>query len=636
MGSIRYILKHTNEQEKNLLKSIVTFPISVFIFFSIIIISVVVKNNLKQGEDELNQIKKTYVLRQKELVKNEVLKVVNFIKLEKKHAKETLKKNIKQHVDIAHVIATSIYNQNKSKSKAVIIEMIKDTLRGVRFNEGRGYFFIYSMDFKNILLPIAPQLEGSDFSNYHDIHQNYVVRNIVNILKKQESTFYTWFWHKPQDKFKHYEKIGYSKYFEPLDWYIGTGEYIIDFEKSLQKKILEQIQGIRYGKNGYIFTYKYNGQCLTHIKKELVGKNRLEEKDKDGIEVVKEVIKIGKNGSGYITYTATINPLTKKPARKVSYVSGIDEWRWIVGAGAYIDDIEVDLKNKEALLKEKSDSNTIELIFIIVIANVILILFLLWIARRSKKQFSLYKNALLDEVAKNEKHLVRIQQQAKLASMGEMIRNIAHQWRQPLNTLSISIGTMILLKEDNKLTKKTMLSTFDRMEKNILHLSDTISVFTDFFKPDGNKKEFSVKDAINETILIIKDSFAHNFIELNLNCESSATLKGNLKELQQIIITLLNNSKDAIISNKTKKGKVSIYCKEIEDKICISILDNGGGIKEEIQDKVFEPYFSTKFKDEGAGVGLYIAKISLESHFNGTLEFKNKDEGVVFTILIDK
>ncbi len=565
------------------------------------------------------------------MVKNEVLKVVNFIKLERKHAKDNLKKNIKQNVDIAHSIATSIYTHNKDKSKAVIIEMIKDALRDIRFNERRGYFFIYSMDLKNILLPIAPQHEGSDFSNYQDVHQDYVVRNIANILKKQESTFYTWFWHKPQDKLKHYEKIGYSRYFEPLDWYIGTGEYVVDFEKSLKEKILEQIQDIRYGKNGYIFIRTYEGTPLAHPKLETITRKKLSAKMEDGSDYSEAILNLVKGGGGYLEYIA---PIVLK--KKISYVTGVDDWRWQIGAGAYIDDIEVDLKNKEALLKEKSDNNTIELICIIIILNIILILLLLWISKRSKKQFNLYKNTILDEVAKNEKNLVLMQEQAKLASMGEMIRNIAHQWRQPLNTIGISISKILLLEEDGKLTNKILISTLARMETNILHLSDTINVFMGFFKPNAKREEFFVKDAINETILIIKDSFAHSFIDLNMEYESSDVLKGNSKELQQIIITLLNNSKDAIISNKPQKGKVSIYAKDVEGKICIAILDNGGGIKEEIHHKIFEPYFSTKFKDQGSGIGLYIAKISLESHFNGIIEFRNKGEGTEFTISIDK
>jgi len=513
--------------------------------------------------------------------------------------------------------------------------MIKDTLRDIRFNEDRGYYFIYSMGLKNVLLPPVPLEEGQDFSNYQDIKKDYVVRNFAKLVQKNKESFYTWYWLKPSDKSKHYKKVGFGKYFEPFDWFIGTGEYLDDFEQGIKNDLIEEIQNIRYNTRGYIFMHDYSGICLTHINKTLIGKNRINYENNHGRKLVQEAIDIAKNGGGYFEYETNYGKLTKKTTKKISYVDGIDDWGWQIGAGFYLNDIDKRITMKEDELKSKLHKTITELIVFSVFATIILILVFLEIARRAKKHFERYKKMILNEMKKNENQLMLLQQQSKLASMGEMIGNIAHQWRQPLNTLSISISKMSLLLEDEKLTKEVMLSSFDRMEKSILYLSQTIDVFRGFFKKGTGDKKFNLKITIENTLLILNDSFSNNFIELTFTSKQIVIIKGNEKELQQVIINILNNSKDAIVSKHIKNAKVTISTKIIEDTVKIYIQDNGGGVPKEIGNKIFEPYFSTKFKDQGTGIGLYMSKIILEKHFKATIDYKNTKNGVEFCITLN-
>jgi len=490
------------------------------------------------------------------------------------------------------------------------------------------------MDLKNILLPIAPNLEGKDFSNYKDIKGDFVVRNAAKLCKKYGKTYYVWYWRKPNDDIVSHKKIGYDIYFKPLDIFVGTGEYVEDFEENLQKKILRNLQKLRYGKNGYIFTYDYNGNVLTHIKKSLIGKNRINLKDKNGRFLTKEVIKIAQNGGGFLSYTATINPSSGKPAKKISYIQGIDSWRWAIGAGEYTDDMDkiISLKKKE--LKAQSNNTLLKLAFIFIIAAILLAVLLTFITKKTTQIFIEYKNNMIKESQKSKKQLLLIQHQNKLAALGEMLGNISHQWKQPLNALGLSLSKMILLEENDKLTKEMRIKSFNRMEKNIIYLSRTIDVFRDFFKPQSIHNKFNVKKLIKNTIFIIQDSFSNHFIDLSCSCDENIMLQGDRQKLEQVLLNILNNAKDALCSNDIKNAKVEIYAKLSGKDVIITIQDNALGIDEDIKDKIFAPYFTTKFKSQGTGVGLYMSKVIIENNFDGTLSFKNQNGGARFIIKI--
>lgn len=623
-----------NQSEKRLLYLIRFLPASIVFIFSIIITFIAVNNSITQGKQEIENIKKTFIRTEKNHIKNEVKKVIKRIVYERNRAEVRLKENIREKVEEAYAIAYSIYRNNRDKDKQTLTKMIKDALREVRFNKGRGYYFIYSMDLKNILLPVAPQLEGSDFSDYRDVHGDEVVKNIAELIKKKNETFYTWYWHKPQNKLEHFKKIGFAKYFKPLDFFIGTGEYVEDFENEIKKNLIAEIQNIRYGTNGYIFMHDYNGVTLAHINTALIGVNRLDIKDKKIQPIIQEIINLAKQGGGFIEYKATINPLTHLPAQKISYIEGYQDWGWQIGAGLYTNDINNALKEKQEILHQRLRDTILKVIVLSILTGLLLIYTSLKLSKLGENAFKKYKEEIRKKTLESEKQLLLLQQQNKLASMGEMIGNIAHQWRQPLNTLSISISKMSLLSEDGKLTQKSIDRTLVTMENSIVYLSKTIDVFRNFFLASAANEVFNIKEEIQNTIEIVHDSYKHHSIKIYCDGDATLTLKGDKKELQQVLMNLLSNAKDAIISKQQTDGQVAIHIASEDKKVKITVEDNGGGVEEEIKDKIFAPYFTTKFKSQGTGVGLYMSQIIIEKHFNGTLSFKNKNDGVEFTITI--
>jgi len=223
-------------------------------------------------------------------------------------------------------------------------------------------------------------------------------------------------------------------------------------------------------------------------------------------------------------------------------------------------------------------------------------------------------------------------QQSKLAAMGEMIGNIAHQWRQPLN----SIGTLMLQLETKTdmdlLDNDDIYNTVHKTNSIISHMSKTIDDFRNFFKPNKEKVNFKLKDIFNSIVSIVTAQLSNHNIELTITSKDEIEYFGYQNELKQVILNIINNAKDAIISNKIEDGKIEVDITLIEDILKISIDDNAGGIDESIMDKIFEPYFTTKFKSQGTGIGLYMSKMIIEKNMKGSLTVKNDNDGAVFII----
>jgi two-component system CheB/CheR fusion protein len=245
---------------------------------------------------------------------------------------------------------------------------------------------------------------------------------------------------------------------------------------------------------------------------------------------------------------------------------------------------------------------------------------------------------LEEEMAKNIKQERLLQQQAKMASMGEMIGNIAHQWRQPLNALS-TLNTLLRLEyeEEGHLSKKQIEEYQEQANYFIQKMSTTIDDFRNFFLPSHKKRvAFNLKESIEQMATFLKESYDLHQIKLIVNVDEKIELNSYQNEFEQVLLNILNNAKDAHIINTTEKPMVTInFCDE-QERICLSIQDNAGGIDEKIIDKVFEPYFSTKFEDEGTGIGLYMSKMIIEQSMDGKLSIENIDEGVVVTIYLPK
>ena len=198
-------------------------------------------------------------------------------------------------------------------------------------------------------------------------------------------------------------------------------------------------------------------------------------------------------------------------------------------------------------------------------------------------------------------------QQAKLASMGEMIGNIAHQWRQPLNVISTAASTQILEIDLDVSNKEDIKKSFKKIIETVKYLSDIIENFRNFYNPSKEQEEFYLDEAVSENFDMLSISYKTYNIEFINNVEH-IKLSGFKFELVQVILNLINNAKDAILLNLQNNEKRIIFIKSDlkNNYLKISVKDNAKGVKESIKDKIYEPYFTTKHKSQGTGLGLYI------------------------------
>ena len=217
-------------------------------------------------------------------------------------------------------------------------------------------------------------------------------------------------------------------------------------------------------------------------------------------------------------------------------------------------------------------------------------------------------------------------EQTKLAAMGEMMGNIAHQWRQPLNIISITASGTKIKKELDLLTDEFLLDSLKQISDTTAHLSDTIDVFKDFFKDNKEKSLFNLSQNISNTLSLLESIIKENRILVNLNLDNDIYIYNFANEFSQAIINILHNANDAI-KNKLDADDIriiNISTRQEKNKAIIEITDNAGGIAKDVIKKIFEPYFTTKHKYQGTGLGLYMTHKIIKMSMKGSISVSNK------------
>jgi signal transduction histidine kinase len=251
------------------------------------------------------------------------------------------------------------------------------------------------------------------------------------------------------------------------------------------------------------------------------------------------------------------------------------------------------------------------------------------IIEEEKKQERLLK---IEAIKEQNKSQLLLLQKSKMADMGEMIGNIAHQWRQPLAVIGISAGILREKKLVNRLTDKDFEEELNHIDLNISHMSQTIEDFLSYFRPNKTKENFYISEAVDKSLLIIGNTIYKENVRISKNVDKKHILYGFKEEYVQVLISIITNAIHAFKEQENKIININLLC---HDKIwALEISDNAGGISEDLIDKIFEPYFTTKEQSVGTGLGLYIAKTIIENSMNGRLKVVNTKEGAKFSIVI--
>ncbi len=246
------------------------------------------------------------------------------------------------------------------------------------------------------------------------------------------------------------------------------------------------------------------------------------------------------------------------------------------------------------------------------------------------------KRRVDEEVKKRTEQYKIMCHQSRLAAMGEMIDSIAHQWRQPLNSLGIIVQGIRHLAKQPQFDPSLLVDIEDEIMEKVNFMSQTIDDFSTFFRISKEKEHFDVLKSISDAIRLMDAQLKHHRIKVDLAAPEGmdTTAYGYPNEFRQVALNLIHNALNAITARNVPQGNITIRIEPLGDGVNVTIADNGGGIKEADMERIFDPYFTTR--EGGSGIGLYMSKIIIEHHMQGRLDVSNEKEGAAFRIMLHK
>jgi len=646
--------------ENKLIKWIILLPIAGVLLTSLILTNLFISSKKESNQLEIQNIQNTHISNLKNKIEERIEHIAALINNKYSLQFDESKSTVKEITNVGHGFLMKIYKDNKHLTKKDLYKKIDEAMKEIRFfDKDIGYFFIYDLkDGTSISLPSAPKLVGTSLKKLSDVNGKNLFDSFGKIIEEKNEGFDEWYWNKPNAGAK-IKKIGYIRKFEPLNIAFGTAIYVDDIEEKIKNSMKDFIGSLAYKDNSYIFVMNTKGTALLHKNKSIIGV-KIENFEKKLQNNVKNIINKATQSKGSFLEYKQSKTLFKnfEQSKKISYVKHIPILNWIIGTGLYTNDLNQQVKIKEKMLKEKLSSDVETIIYISLIVTAIIVLIFIFISNRLKNIFNFYSNQLdeknqeLHKLNQNLEKKVQMQvkenrdkdkllyQQSKMASMGEMLGNIAHQWRQPLSSISTAASGILIQKEYDQLTEEHMTHSLKSIVKNTQALSQTIDDFRNFYKSDKQSSDFKIRDIIKKVLILIDANLKTKEVDIIKNIED-LQINSVENELLQALLNILNNARDALIEMPQEKQRL-IFINVYKDKnqIIIKIKDNAEGINEKILPKVFEPYFTTKHKSQGTGIGLYMTHEIIIDNLKGSIEVENntfsyKDKqytGALFTI----
>lgn len=392
-------------KEQNIPTLIIWVPI-----ISIIITAVVISllfiagfNNFLEKESE--NLSFRLLEEGKHEIKKEVTEVINYIDYNKKNSEKWLQDELKSRIDMAYSIIESIYEYNyKNKSHEEIIDIIRETLRNVRFFDNRGYYFIHRFDLDSndftILQPNLPSLEGNFQLEEIDLDGKKISESAYNLLESEGEGFLSFSFYL-NDQNRKEKKLAYMKLFKPLNIFLGTGEYLYYFEENIKSDVLLWLESYEYKDGNYIFVYDNTGKLIMHpISSELVGKNMADLTDSNDYNFGQEYLQsIGNKAGVYVSYK-WLNPETNSDITKIGYALSYDDWGWNVGTGLYMNSLEDMVVVRQNNLKNRLKTVTLRTIVIVGILIIGSFIITFVFARFTVSLFSQYNQHIRDATDK--------------------------------------------------------------------------------------------------------------------------------------------------------------------------------------------------------------------------------------------
>lgn len=549
----------------------------------------------------IEQFTEDFMKQNRERVQLEVNDVLEYVRFRDNELLERTKEVVKDRVVNAYAITEQLYSEMSPETeKEEVLRKIVETVRLLNLNRTSDYIFINSLEGVNLLYPPNPGLEGNNLLESIITNEAQVMRTLIQQARTKGSGFTTYKWPLPRSPDILHDKVTYMEVFEPLDIFIGSGEYLMHIEEEIQQETLNWISKLRFGNEGYIFVIESNGYVLSHIGDEYNQRNLRDYRDPEGVPVIQEIIDtaISDAEGGYVEYLWE-KPSTGMQAPKLSFVKYYDNWGWVFGAGVYLDALQNRIDQKLEYYHHRTWTRvfiSLVLFGCVAILSLALVLFMTRKVERSLRLFAdFFQNAVrtythidpdslkyreFKQIAEYANKMVseynrsRRQIESSLLEKETLLKEVHHRVKNNLQLIS-----SILNLQSSHLQDETLLQYFKESQSRIFTIA---SVHEELYKSENFQKidlDAYIKRIVPDLVRLYSEKTR---IEYEIQADEIFVKLSLAIPLGLIINELITNSIQHAFPH-SQSGHIAVSCTQRDDEIELIIRDNGIGISEEHQ-----------------------------------------------------
>lgn len=589
-------VRESRETQRSLIR-LISFNTMLFSALVILMLgSIWLVVEVRDFQQQFSEFEATLIEERRSSVENEVMRALDYIRYSERTRIGRARDEIENRVSEAHRIASGIYDRYagvlpRDEVQTLIIEV----LRTIRYNQGEGYYFISELNGRSRLWADRPEREGRDLYNYRDAEGKLVVQDMIDMVRTNGAGFIRYRWSKPGNEGHDHTKLAFVRYFEPYDWYIGTGAYLDEEIEKVQEEVLEWISRIRFGEEGYLFIVNRKGEIISHYNPELIDQPMLGYRDQEGTPVLQRILSIAQESErgGFLRYYWE-KPSSGREALKLSYVRGLERWGWAVGAGVYLDSIEAEIDKARLQFISQTRNRVITILILYLMGVGLSILWTNAVRRRIQvgvERFVDFFQVAADEYLPLDEDSVHYLEFRRIAAYANRMVRDQIRSRREINAS---------LREKETLLKEI----HHRVKNNLQVISSILSLQSDYVEDERILEYFReskgriasmalVHEELYETESLAEvdfEEYCRRFVPSLINSYSRGASITLQFDTQQVMVPIdaavpLGLILNELITNAIKhafpereSGTVTVRCRCEGDKLHVAVEDDGCGL----------------------------------------------------------